>query len=506
MSLFAPPSARGRVLGCLVALFTTVDLSSGAPVSDDFSTTNNLYTFGNAISLTASNNILTAERTTGDVDTGFDWRVGWFFSLAANDEQSQFQITAVQPLQSGFFVLSALVFSNENYLGEFTIQGDLNSTGTFGYDIAAAAIQAGWTNANQWFPRIRITPFGSSDAGFEFADFGAVDTATTSVNSGTLTVDSTTSLGSGPITLSNGAQLLFLNNRAISNTINSGADSSGLINAEPGRTITYQGEISLGTASTMVFAGAGATHDLTGGIAGPSGSSLGIDGTTVKLTGTADYGGGTFVYGGGNLVANGSLTNSTVTVSDGGTLTGAGAVGTTIVLDGGTISPGNSPGALQINGDLIWNNGGSYDWEIFNLAGDPGTGWDVINVSGALDLTDLTGSPLFHINLFSLSGTNTTGPLAGFDNASNYSWEIVSAGSIALTGEFNPAVFNINSSGFTTYNPVAGIFALELRDGNSLYLTYTTAQPVPETSTWIAATFLLGITLWHGLRRRKRHT
>lgn len=55
----------------------------------------------------------------------------------------------------------------------------------------------------------------------------------------------------------------------------------------------------------------------------------------------------------GTLSVDGSLANSSMTVSNGGTLAGSGTVGATSVASGGTLSPaGNAVGTLTVNGDL----------------------------------------------------------------------------------------------------------------------------------------------------------
>lgn len=599
-----------------VAFLTGLAPLRSAEVIDNFSTTNNLYIFGNAISLSAENNILTAERTAGSIDTGFDWRVNWFFSLAAANAQSQLQVRAVQPLQSGYFVINALVFNGENYLGEFTLQNDINATGVFGYDVAAAATQRGFTNANQWFPRIRITPFASSNAAFEFGSLAAVASAPTVVESGTLTVGSQSSLGSGTLALTNGSQILFTASRTITNEIVVAAGSSGLLNASSGRTVTYAGEISP-SGGTLIFAGAGASHEVDAVISGAAaGSGLAIDGTTVSVNSASTYNGATFVYGGGalllgtnnalpvgsaltigagasfgevdlqgfdqtiaslatgssatlnslnlgsgtltvsgslqttfaaslsgsgslvkagtgtltltatnthsggttvsggRLIVDGVSTNSTFLATSGGALAGQGSVGSTSILEGGILSPGNSPGTLTIEGDLMWANGGRYDWEIFQLAengGAAGTGWDLVDVTGDLDLSALDGTSPFVISIFSLSGTNTAGPLAGFEYTQDYSWKIAQASqSIA----FNPAnlatYFTLQTEEFSVYQPgVNGIFSLALgEDGSSLFLNYSGAgaTPVPEPATWLAALILIVAATWVSWRHKNRRS
>ncbi len=127
----------------------------------------------------------------------------------------------------------------------------------------------------------------------------------------------------------------------------------------------------------------------------------------------------------------------------------------------GTISPGNSPGTLVItNGDLTWNAGGSYDWEIYDIDDGPGTGWDHIDVTGGtLLFSGLAAETPFNINLLSLSALpDTAGSLTGFNPAANYSWTILTAGS-AISG-FDPSHFFLNTSGFDPYNSYGGSFSL----------------------------------------------
>ncbi len=224
---------------------------------------------------------------------------------------------------------------------------------------------------------------------------------------------------------------------------------------------------------------------------------------TLTLTATNSYAGGTAI-GAGKLVVNGSIASSAVTVSNGAALGGSGTVGSTVVNSGATIAPGNSPGNLTINGDLTWNNGGSYDWEVFRVPGEgsAGTDWDLLSVTGSLNLTNLTGAPLFNINLYSLSATNSAGPLANWSNTGTYAWKILQATN--AIANFNAGYFNIVTTGFSAHNNISGgLFALELGDSNTgLYLTYKSGSAVPEPGTWAAAALLAGGAAFVRWRRR----
>ena len=68
---------------------------------------------------------------------------------------------------------------------------------------------------------------------------------------------------------------------------------------------------------------------------------------------------------------NGSIvTSSGVTVNPGGTLGGNGFVPST-VINGGTLSPGNSPGLLTVVGDLTFVGAGNYLVEAVRHHGRP---------------------------------------------------------------------------------------------------------------------------------------
>jgi autotransporter-associated beta strand protein len=244
-----------------------------------------------------------------------------------------------------------------------------------------------------------------------------------------------------------------------------------------------------------------------------SGSLVKAGTGTLTLAATNTHSGGTTVSG-GRLIVDGVSTNSTFIATSGGALAGHGKVGSTSILEGGILSPGNSPGTLTIEGDLMWANGGRYDWEIFQLAengGAAGTGWDLVDVTGSLDLSALDGTSPFVISIFSLSGTNTFGPLAGFDYTQDYTWKIAQA---AQPIAFDPAnfatYFTIQTQGFTAYQPSAdGIFSLALgEDGSSLFLHYSGAgaTPVPEPATWLAALMLSVAATWVGWTHKSRRS
>lgn len=105
---------------------------------------------------------------------------------------------------------------------------------------------------------------------------------------------------------------------------------------------------------------------------------------TMILDATASHTGATTVSA-GTLVINGNISTSTTTVQSGATLGGSGTVGSLIVLEGGTVAPGNSPGILN-TGD--YDQAGTLSLELDGTTAGTG-GHDQINVTGNVTLSGL---------------------------------------------------------------------------------------------------------------------
>jgi MYXO-CTERM domain-containing protein len=210
---------------------------------------------------------------------------------------------------------------------------------------------------------------------------------------------------------------------------------------------------------------------------------------------------------GSTLTVNGTVSGA-VTASSGGVVGGSGTVGTLNILGGGVFAPGNSAGTTTATSGASWANSGVYDWEIFNLAGPAGTGWDLLSVTGgSLNLAGITTAGGFTINLITLQANNATrGALTGFDPTASYTgpsaWMIASAPTI--TG-FEANDFTLNSSLFVG---ATGTFAIEHRNGEGLFLTYSGggSEPIPEPGTWAAAALLAGAAGYVRWRRRKEQS
>jgi autotransporter-associated beta strand protein len=144
---------------------------------------------------------------------------------------------------------------------------------------------------------------------------------------------------------------------------------------------------------------------------------------TFNLTGVNTYTGATSIFAGAVLV-NGALAPASAVTVSGSTavLGGTGTVGAVFVSNGGTISPGNSPGTLH-TGPVRWGAGSVYRAELNGP--NPGSGYDQLQVSGT---ADLSAGPALSLSLgfvpqpkqvFTiLQADQVIGTFAGLDNGS----------------------------------------------------------------------------------------
>jgi len=186
----------------------------------------------------------------------------------------------------------------------------------------------------------------------------------------------------------------------------------------------------------------------------------------VTLAGTNSYSGSTIVSA-GTLRVSGRLANSGVTVAPAAILGGTGSIAGHVTVQG-TLAPGVSPGILNV-GDVAWTANAAYEWEINNAAGTAGVDWDLLNVTGSLDIQATPANP-FTIKMVALSGTKP-GPMAGFRNTQSNEWRIATvSGSIA---GFNAASFIIDTNQVSN-DLKGGILSVRLSgDSKSLVMAFT---------------------------------
>jgi autotransporter-associated beta strand protein len=243
-------------------------------------------------------------------------------------------------------------------------------------------------------------------------------TGGTAVNAGTLRLSGAGSIGTGGLSVASGA----------------GFDASAINAAGLSMpTLSGAGSVALGAKGLTVASGG----SFAGAISG-AGGSFAVTAGTMTLSGANTYTGATQVSG-GSLVVNGSIASSSgLTVGAGGLVGGTGTLPSTVIGNGGTLSPGNSPGTINVAGNLTLQSGSTTVMEV------QGTTSDRIVVSGTAAL----GGTLRLVALGNGFGFNQT-------------YNFLQAGNV--TGSFSA----INTQGAFG----AGVNSFFAQTGNGLSLT-----------------------------------
>ena len=156
---------------------------------------------------------------------------------------------------------------------------------------------------------------------------------------------------------------------------------------------------------------------------------------------------------GGTLKVNGNI-NGSVTVLAASKLKGSGTINGN-VMNSGTISPGNSPGILSINGSYTATTGSRYDAEIAGLGGAGAlNGHDSIVVSGLPGTYSIQSGA--ELNVIKLNG---------FEPAKGDSFRIVNAAG-GITGAFSTFTSQFNQ--WVLFDKATGvIYGTELSAGQT---------------------------------------
>jgi fibronectin-binding autotransporter adhesin len=244
--------------------------------------------------------------------------------------------------------------------------------------------------------------------------------------------------------LSNGGGSLQLRDRTV-------LTSSNATERTVGKPMVISGDVALGALGTyrgpLYLTN---TVDLAGGVRALSVSNLvSIDGViangglsktgpgTLTVSAVNTYAGATTVSE-GVLVVSGSSASSSHTVQSGGTLRGAGTVGPLSIS--GLVDPANaasSAGTLDVDGTVTLQSGGTLKIDMPNAAGTAGSGWDLLEATGA---TYLPASGQFIVWL--------TGAGTGFSVGTGQSWMILDGPAEGISG-FDASQFIVDTSGFS---------------------------------------------------------
>jgi autotransporter-associated beta strand protein len=247
--------------------------------------------------------------------------------------------------------------------------------------------------------------------------------------------------------------------------------------------------------------------NLGGAISGNA--TVTVNGGTLSTTASNSYTGATTISGGTLIVDTGGSISSSTTVGSGahlkvngvagavnvnGTLSGSGTVGAMTLNSGATLAVGNSPGLMTAT-SATWNAGSVFQFEIVNATGTAGTDWDLLSVTGALDLTSISAATKMNLTVLS------TG-LLNYNSDNQYSWVFAKAASLTGAESWASGLdvtdrFAISSSGFNGgTQPGRGFKVLTGTEGGFATLSLQ-AVPEPASGTMLLA----GMVAWGVMRR-----
>ena len=256
--------------------------------------------------------------------------------------------------------------------------------------------------------------------------------------------------------------------------------SNGTLQVGNGGTTGSLGTGSLTNYGTLAFNRSDAINFAT--IINGSGNLVQSGSGTLMLTSANTYTGTTTVSN-GTLLVNGSLTGGGAVTVMNGMLAGTGSItGPVTVQSGAALSPGIGSGYignLTVNGPVTLNGGGTLVTKVINANGAAGTDWDLLAVTGGINL-QATSASKFTLKLLSLNGSGAAGAVANFDKDRSYSWTVASTtGSVT---NFNASKFSVDTSSFS--NDLAGGYFFA--ESGSLKVSFTNNHaPVAGTATYV---------------------
>lgn len=183
-------------------------------------------------------------------------------------------------------------------------------------------------------------------------------------------------------------------------------------------------------------------------------------------------------------------------------LSGSGTFTEPVIVGSGVIqAPGNSPGIQTYANGLTLASGGQLSFEVQSAGGPPGSGYDLVRISGGLlDITSTSSAP-FTIKVISLTGDGTPGAVSDFSASNSYSWMLYEGNTAGGIAGFAADKFTLDLSSFS--NPTGtGIFSLSQGTNSANPAIFLNFTAVPEPSTYALLALGLGVAVVARLRRR----
>jgi hypothetical protein len=262
--------------------------------------------------------------------------------------------------------------------GDHTLSGGgtvlLEGSASLGANIVNS-FDGGFTNDGNLINAAGHTIRGSGFIGTRLVNNGLIhaDVAGAGITHGPLNLPNNFTQN-GTFRASNGSTLAA---NALPSNFSGGTISGGTYEVFANSTLRMQGLNITTNNATILLDGVNSNfYSDNGTISALAGLSSNPGTLTIRngrnlATGTLSNSGLLIVGADSTLSVGGTLTNS-------GTLGGTGTVSATTLISSGELSPGASPGPMNIVGDFIVADGSVYNWELSATASD------LINVQGAL--------------------------------------------------------------------------------------------------------------------------
>ena len=272
-----------------------------------------------------------------------------------------------------------------------------------------------------------------------------------------------------------------------------------------GGVLTGQSSVSLGTGQVKI---SGGQVNVAGGFANDvilSGGTLNLGGNSssskITLNGGSILGGQNYT---GNAIITGNLDagsnlKGNIDLQSGSSLFGNGTIGKVNLGANASLAPGNSIGIINMD-SLTIQGGSTLSLEVQNPLGNAGVGYDLLNVVGQLDLSNLSKAKPSTIKLISLNQAGQKGDLQNIING-KLNIVLIDYGSINLGSNVNLSdLFTLDLSGFTANGGPGATGRLYLDNTNGALMAEL--SPIPEPSTY--GMMIGGLSALAGLARRRQ--